>query len=274
MANTKVNWGLTALAGGTGAGWLWGRSKKKSDQPAFEFQPYSGLRPPRIDANGKEYLRPTQDLTQKTVMDRSQGIGVGYDPERRQLLTELVKSQLGQQEEDQLRSAQGQISASGLSGNPRAYEALAGRVKRDTGRQLGDSLSKIAIEDLGRANEERDINTARLFDLNRFNFGQENDAANFDLDVYNAEQGNRLGAANFNQGVSQFDQSRQDELLSDLGGLALGGASLAMGNPAPLIMAGASQAGKGIAPSYSGYGTKEYIGSNAGYRKNYRNLVR
>lgn len=239
---------------------------------SFDFQPYSGLRPPRIDANGKEYLRPTQDLTQKTVMDRSQGIGVGYDPERRQLLTDLVKSQLGQQEEDQLRSAQGQISASGLSGNPRAYEALAGRVKRDTGRQLGDSLSKIAIEDLGVAQQERDINTARLTDLNKFNFGQENNAADFDLSVYGQEQGNRLSAAQFNESVRQANRNSRNELFSDLGGLALGGASLVMGNPAPLMLTAASQAGQGISPTSSS-GSSPYVQS-LNKTKAYRNLVR
>lgn len=243
----------------------------KSKPATLDFQPYSGLRPPRIDANGKEYLRPTQDMTQKTVMGRSQGIGVGYDPERRNLLTELVKSQLGQQEEDQLRSAKGSIAASGLSGNPRAYEALAGRVKRDTGRQLGDSLSKIAIEDLGRANEERDINTGRLLDLNKFNFGQENNAANFDLDVYNQEQGNRLNTANVQNSNYRYDQDRQDKFyegLAQLGGQAASG-GFSGGNSAILSQ---TQSGKGVAPGYANF-DPNMSSSGGGYRRTaFRNL--
>lgn len=242
---------------------LFGKKKGSS----FDFQPYSGLRPPRIDANGKEYLRPTQDLTQKTVMDRSQGIGVGYDPERRQLLTDLVKSQLGQQEEDQLRSAQGQISASGLSGNPRAYEALAGRVKRDTGRQLGDSLSKIAIEDLTRANDERDANTGRLLDLNKFNFGQENNAADFDLSVYGQEQGNRFKGASLDQNAEQFQRTRQDDYIQGLGQLGgqFMGSQFAM--PSAVV-----SSGKGL--NYSNF-DPNMSSSGGGYRKTaFRNLVR
>lgn len=249
--------------------------KKKSEGGSFDFQPYSGLRPPRIDANGKEYLRPTQDMTQKTVMDRSQGIGVGYDPERSRLLSELARSENQISLEDSLRNAKGSLSASGLSGNPRAYEAIAGRAQRDASRSLDNNMKEIAVSDLERQNQERDVNTGRLVDLNKFNFGQENNASAFDLDVYNAEQGNRMGAAQFNQGVKQFDQSRQDQLLSDLGGLALGGASLAMGNPAPMMMQGASQAqaGKGIA-NYGNF-DPSMSSSGGGYRKTaFRNLVR
>lgn len=249
---------------------LFGLFGKKKKGGGFDFQPYSGLRPPRIDANGKEYLRPTQDLTQKTIMDRAQGIGVGYDPERRNLLTDLVRSQLGQQEEDQLREAQGRIASSGLSGNPRAYEALAGRVKRDTGRQLADSLSKIAIEDLGRANEERDANTARLQRLNETNFGQENNAADFDLSVYGQEQGNRARSAAMDNQMYQYDQSRRDALFSDLGGLATDiGLGFATGG-ASVPFTTAAKAGTGISPTMTPANFTQPLNKTRAYR----NLVR
>lgn len=57
--------------GAVGGGLLGGLSKKKkSSAQALQFKPYSGLRPPRIDytrpdGTKVEYLRPTQDLTQK-----------------------------------------------------------------------------------------------------------------------------------------------------------------------------------------------------------------
>jgi len=255
---------------------LFGGGKKGG---GFDFQPYSGYRPPRIDREGQAWLRPTQDLTQKTIMDRSQGIGVGFDPERRNLLIDLTKSQLAQQEEDQLRDAQGRIASSGLSGNPRAYEALAGRVKRDTGRQLADSLSKISIEDLSRQNEERDLNTARLANLNQFNFGQENAAADFDLSVYNSEQGNRARAAGINQQNFEYDQNRRDDLLSSLGqigGAVIGGT---FGGPGGAMIGsqvgGQVVGGKGIGPQQYDFLNPMTTSSGPGFRKTaYRNLVR
>jgi hypothetical protein len=128
---------------------------------------------------------------------------------------------------------------------------LTGRVQRDIGRSLSDQLGAISIEDLTRANEERDVNTARLQRLNETNFGQENTRSAFDLDVYNSEQGNRRGA-------SQDEMARQqmsNQGMSDLLNTGIGAASLFMGNPAPLVMsAGANalsnrSAGQGIAPN-------------------------
>lgn len=252
----------SSLFGGGGGG---------SKTPEFEFQPYTGHRPPL-----PKYTRETEDLYKNIIFNRAQGNDVGFDPERTRLLIDLVKSQIGQQEEDQLRSAQGAVSRSGLSGNPRAYEALAGRVKRDSGRQLADSLSKISIEDLTRRNEERDVNTERLGNFNLFNFGQENNRAGFDLDVYNSEQGNRLAAENLNNNQANIATNRRNELFSDIGGLITSGISLASGNPAPAIMyAGdkllnSSDTGKGIAPQNDFANTPSYYNRPL----KYRNLVR
>lgn len=245
--------------------------KSGSGGGGFVYEPYSGHRPPL-----PEFTRETENLYKDTIFPRSQGVGVGYDPQRRQLLTDLVKSEIGQQEEDQLRSAQGAISRSGLSGNPRAYEALAGRVKRDSGRQLADSLAKISIEDLTYAADERDRNTDRLGNFNLFNFGQENNRAGFDLDVYNAEQGNRMGAAQFNQGVQERATDRRNELFSDLGGLAVSIGGLAMGNPAPAISYGVGkigQSGTGISPTTQN-GLNYYGQPGARSNRSYLSLMR
>lgn len=208
-----------------------GQNKKiKNAMSDYPYVAYSGDRPPEIDREGYEYLRPTQDLTQDIIMGRAQGEGVGYDPARRQLLTDLARNELAMQEEDQLRSAKGAISSSGLSGNPRAYEAMAGRVKRDTGRNLENAMSRIAIEDLGRANEERDINTARLQDLNTFNFGQENAGAEFDLNQWKAEESAKQGrtgigldAAGMYRNPYSVAGSIFGSSFSDLGGSMMGG---------------------------------------------------
>lgn len=250
---------------------MFGGGKGGDDVGNFEFQPYSGHRPPL-----PKYTRETEDLYKNLIFNRAQGNDVGFDPKRTELLVDLVKSQIGQQEEDQLRSAQGAVSRSGLSGNPRAYEALAGRVKRDSGRQLADSLSKISIEDLTRRNEERDVNTERLGNFNLFNFGQENNRAGFDLDTYNSEQGNRLAAENLNNNQANIATNRRNELFSDIGGLVTSGISLASGNPAPaIIYAGdkllnSSDSGKGIAPQ-NDLNTPSYYRPQS---LKYRNLVR
>lgn len=257
--------------------------KLKNAMSDYPYNPYAGSRPPNIDRPGYEYLRPTQDLTQKTVMDRSQGIGVGYDPQRRQLLTDLVKSQLAQQEEDQYRSAKGAISASGLSGNPRAYEALAGRVKRDTGRQLGDSMAKIAIEDLTRANEERDVNTGRLMDLNSFNFGQENNVADFDLAVWQAEENAKQGRVGLGFDYAQLYRNPYSVAGSTFGnslvnmGSQMQGGGGGSSNQMSIQPAGySSGAGQGIAPvrSYGSGAYTDYYQPLNSRSSSYRNLVR
>lgn len=209
-------------------------------------------------------------------MDRSQGIGVGYDPKRTELLMGLARNQNQMSLEDSMRTAKGSLAASGLSGNPRAYEAIAGRAQRDSARSLDNSMKEIAVSDLERQNQERDINTARLQALNTSNFGQENNAANFDLSVYGAENGARLGEANFNEGVRQYDQNFANQQQTELGQFGLTAASLAMGNPTPVIMGAANQTGTGIAPNYSALSqTPSFYNDPLNSRsRTYRNLVR
>lgn len=242
---------------------------KKTAQPqGYQFQPYGGARPEK-----PQYTAQSEKALYDTILPRSQGVGVGYDPQWLNENTNLLKSTIGQQEEDQLRSAQGSLSAAGLSGNPRAYEAMAGRVKRDTGRQLADSMSKINIADLERKNQERDTNTARLQGFNQFEFGQGNKVADFDLGVYNAEQGNQLSASA--QALGQYNQDRAftDQQQSELGQFGLSAASLVMGNPAPLIAGNAlKSSGTGIAPE-SGLQTPSFYNQPLNSR-NRRNVVR
>ena len=249
------------------------KKNKSSNGQLYEYKPYSGARP-----DSPTFTRETESLYKDLIFPRSQGIGVGYDPQRREELTKLVKNELAMQEEDQLRSAQGAISSSGLSGNPRAYEALAGRVKRDTGRNLENSMSRIAIEDLTRANEERDINTARVGDFNTFNFAQGNKVADFDLDVYNSEEGNRARSFGLNEGVRRFDEGTRryeegndTDLFSDLGGLAVTGAGMLSQNPT--VNTSITKGGQGIAPSNI-LQTPNYLSQGIGKGRDYRSLVR
>lgn len=216
---------------------------------SYEAAPYTGRTAPSVS-----FLRPVEKQIYEILMRRSLGQDVGFDPERRRLLTELVKSEIGKQEEDQLRAAKGALFTAGLSGNPRAYEAMSGRVKRDVGRTLGDEMARIAIEDLTRANEERDINTARLQALNEFNFNQENQAAASDLNQYQATEAARQAAAD-NALIRGALRS------SGISGLIRTGLSLAADrftrgmSLAPLALFGMGGSGYGISPTgvYSPY---------------------
>ena len=230
------------------------RNKNEGGTPQFEFQPYGGLRPPRIDSPGQEILRPTQKQIFDILMRRSRGEDVGYDPARKTAAISLFESKLGKQREDDVREAEGRVAASGLGGNLRAQEALTGRVNRDYGRTLGEGINALNIEDLTRANEERDINTERLRALNQFNFGQENKGADFDLDVYGAEQQNRrFGASQALEGY-QLDSGRSDEESENWWDTALNIGALIPGPQQPFVAGAAGvnslmrQSGQGIAP--------------------------
>lgn len=267
------SFGPVGTAIGAGAGGLLGAftKKKKSIQP-YTPQPYSGMRPPRIDytdptgaaggwlsqsfpsslqelvkgksGNEVNSLRPVQTLYTGLVANRAQGNDVGYSPEWMKSSQALINSELNKAQEDRLRDTRGSLSAQGLSGNPRAYEATAGRVQRDTQRELQDAMSKLTIADMERKNQERDVNTGRLGVLNTTNFGQENKAADFDRAIWEAEQANNAGAQGINLANRLYDTSQDDSNYGGAGGL-LGDIDLSS------LFSPSSQAltqGKGVAP--------------------------
>lgn len=265
---------------------FWHGKKGGGNDGGFEFEKYGGLRPSRIDytdAGGQnvEILRPTQKALFDTVMRRSQGQDVGYDPEWMRLNTDLIKSNIDKSREDSVRDATGRLASSGLSGNPRAAEALTGRINRDATRTTGDSLAALSIADLERKNQERDVNTGRLQSMNSFNFGQEDKAADFDLSVYNAEQNGKLNAAGFNRQGEQFNQSQDDEFINSLINGGATAAGMYFGGPAGAAVGGASaqaltsSQGYGAAPgagSYGGSVTPDYYKAGIGPGKSYQKL--
>lgn len=251
------DWILPVMTGGGGG-------------DGFSYEPYRGARPPT-----PTYLREVEKQIYDILSRRAEGRDVGYDPARRAAQESLIRSSLQRREQDQLRDASGRLSGAGLSGNLRAQEAISGRIQRDNSQDYADALSQISIEDLTRANQERDVNTGRLADFNRFNFGQSNKVADFDLDVYNSEQGNRATAAGINQGY----QDRGDETSQALTESALKAAGLIFapqteGLPIPASQAASTalssrQTGYGAAPNLnvgstpygSNYGVQSIIGN-------------
>ena len=239
----------------------------------YEFKPYSGARP-----IAPQYTAASEKALYDTILPRSQGVGVGYDPARKSSALALLTSENQKRREDDVRDAQGRVSASGLSGNLRAQEALTGRVQRDSARELTDSINALNVDDLTYASNERDRNTSRLQDFSNFQFGQGNKVADFDLGVYGQEEGFRGGAFDRNEGVRQYDQSQSDEFINSLlqGGAFVAGSAL--GGPGGGMAAGsAAQAlaggGKGIAPQYN-FSDPMTTSAGPGYRKAYRSLVR
>ena len=177
---TAWDWALTS-------GLSTGIGKKKGGKPeAPEFQSYSGYRPPHVG-----HLRPVEDQITKILMERSAGQDVGFDPKRREELLQNFNTEQGRDLEDKKSDLQNRISGMGLSRNPAVYDELLGRAEREAGREKNLYTNRVDIEDLAKRNEERDVNTGRLQGLNTFNFGQEDKAADFDLNVYNSENAAR-----------------------------------------------------------------------------------
>lgn len=241
-----------ALVGGGMLGGLFGAKSKNKKLKGLSdpFPQYSGYKPPHV-----EHLRPVEKMITDTVMRRSQGQDVGYDPARRQALLDNFNIEQGRDLDERKVDLDNRLSGMGLSRNAAAYDELVGRELRDAQREKNLYTNKVDIEDLGRRNEERDINTARLQDLNTFNFGQENNAAQFDLDVYNAESGNERARRGL--------QAQQADMYEDPFGSALiSGANLYSG-------VNDLQSGRTLRnydfsdPIAAGYGDK----SVSGYRK-------
>lgn len=186
--------GAGAVSVGTGVLSAYSANKSNKRRPTYDFKPYSGLKPPPIDTPEYQSFRPVQQQITDILMRRSQGQDVGYDPARRDAL--LKSYDLGRKKDLERSKADinDRLSGMGLSRNLKAVDALYNRAMEDYQTSKDKYVTDVDIEDLTRANEERDVNTARLQNLNTFNFGQENNRANFDLDVYDAENRDRARA--------------------------------------------------------------------------------
>lgn len=174
-----------------------GIGKKKNNGPqAPQFQPYSGLRPPRVNynpvnespvASPGNILRPVQQTITDTLLRRSQGKDVGFDPARRDELQKNFDIQQGRDLENSTADIKNRLAGQGLSHNAAATDDLLGRALRNANQEKNLYTNRIDIEDMAKRNEDTTHATDQLQGLNATNFGQENQAANFDLGVYNAE---------------------------------------------------------------------------------------
>lgn len=196
---------------GAGGGYLSARAKNKKLKGVSDaFAPYTGYTPPRT-----QYLRPVEDLITQTTMRRSQGQDVGYDPGRREALLKDYDIEQGRSLDLQKRDLTNRLSGMGLSRNAAAYDELVGRALRQAEQEKNLYRNRVDIEDLARRSEERDINTGRLQNLNTFNFGQENQVADFERAIWEGETGNEARRRSLQLGVAD---RYQDPWASALAG--------------------------------------------------------
>lgn len=261
-----------AIIGGVAGGALGAFTGKKKKQDPYEaalqgYKPYSGLRPPRVnyDPNVESpvpspgnILRPVQQMITDTVSRRSQGQDVGYDPARRNKLQENFDIQQNRDYENQSADIKNRLAGQGLSRNAAANDDALGRALRAKNEEKAIYTNKIDIEDLARANEERDVNTGRLQALNAQNFGQENTAANFDLNAYNSENQSRLGFGGLQLRAEQQAYDQYEDPYASALGIAGNAISTIRNNGSsgsPVI------AGESATPDYQ----KSIYGQNGSY---------
>jgi hypothetical protein len=247
--------GSAAIGAGGAIGAAALSKKKKSGASSYDFKPYSGMKPPRIDytdASGSpvEILRPTQKQDFDITMRRSLGQDVGYDPSWMSSATALTKNELGRAKEDNLRAQKGSLSAAGLSGNPRAYEATAGRVERNYSTDLENSLNRLNVANMEASRSDKNAATERLATLNQNNFGQENKAADFDLRAYLGEEGIRRGAFTADLLGQEYYDGQEE---GDAEGAGMLGKNMTDTISPSLQALLTSKGGTGIAPGYSNF---------------------
>ena len=235
-------------AGGLIGGFLGNKAGAKKKAPGYTPTPYTGARPPSIDSPGQEILRPTQKQDFDITMRRSLGQDVGYDPSWMTSAAALTKSNLDTALSDRLRDQGGMLSASGLSGNPRAYEATKGRSERDYSSDLENSMNRLNVANMEASREDKNAATNRLAALNRFNFGQENTGAQFDLNKWQSENSNLMSAAGLDAGNYWNQQAYDDQNMADIGEFATSSFSPS----AKAITAFQPTSGQGIAPTSQG----------------------
>lgn len=259
---------LGAVGGGLGA-WGASRAAKSGNQRVadamnkYPYSPYSGYKPQRIDTASKEILRPTQAQDFDITMRRSLGQDVGYDPSWMSESQKVLQSNFGRSLKDQLRNSAGSLSASGLSGNPRAYEATSGRIQRDTDENLQNALSGLTIANMEASREDKNSATNRLAELNRFNFGQENTVADFDLNQWQMEESAKQGRMGLGLNAASMYRNPSAQALS-VGGSALSsmGSGLLGAYGAGSGTSAVRQPGTGISPSSGALSSKNFSSYN------------
>ena len=257
---SKITPIASALLGGVGSFFGAKEQNKGLSGLADPIKPYSGYQPPHV-----QYLRPVEDLITQTLMRRSQGQDVGYDPARREALLKNYETEQGRSLERQKGDLTNRLSGMGLSRNAAAYDELVGRAGRQAEQERNLYRNRVDVEDLERRNQERDINTGRLQNLNTFNFGQENRVADFERSVWGQESANELARRGYQVNREQLYQDPWESALTG------GAAMYDIANPETMKEPSSSQMAPRTQPQAPSIYDPYYdilTSAGAGYRKN------
>lgn len=210
--------------------WVSGTTKKnKSSSSAPQIQPYSGYRPPHVNYDAKEIngyqegniptgnsFRPVEKQITDILARRSIGQDVGYDPARLQKMKQNYDIDANEVNKQREADIVNQLSGTGQSRNLGARDILLDRYKRQAELDRQKNFNNYDIADMAEANSEKRENTQGLQRLNEFNFGQENNVADFDLRAYLAEQGVAQAANNTDLANRRFAYDTQQDPMGDL----------------------------------------------------------
>ena len=246
MADSKVNWWKTGLAGGTGYGWLWGRDKVNNnnsgypDPPTFQADPYVSKSQDRLWGQADYLLNGlTSDGGNLSGL---MGDTVSFNPLTTQYALQAMQSQLAPSYRNSQQNLTNTLEANNqLTGSTTA--SAFGNLEADYMAQLTGATAQAGLADVNRALANRvslyqtGLNTVQAVGNNALqNQGQVN---NFALGNYE----NQVAQAMMNQPAPTGGLS--GALTGALGG-AISGGVMSGGNPLA-IAAGAGLGG------YSGY---------------------
>jgi hypothetical protein len=230
------------------------------------------------DGKGVNSFRPVQTLYTGEVANRSQGNDIGYDPSWLTDSETILRNNNQRSRDDSLHNAAGNLSASGLSGNPKAYQATSGKIQRNSDTDLQNSLAMLNIENMQQKANDKNYYTGLLGSLNSTNISQEDAAANADLNEWKGQESameNRQNSAL--DAASMFRSPYAVGLQSQGSNLSSQGSSLSSmnfgSNNNNNKSSSASSLGGGGGQNYTYQGSGLLNNSSAGVNNDYQNYL-
>lgn len=221
-----MTWAAVVVGGVGMAAGVGGALAAKSGQKkmgVFKPTPYSGMKPPEF-----KNLRPVEQQITDILMRRSQGQDVGYDPVRLKKMKENFDIDQEQRAEVGEADIINQLSGTGLSRNLAARDRLLGNYQRENERERNKAFNQYDISDLEAARADKNENTRNLQQWGEFGFGQENSRAQFDQNLWSAENGLNAQAVESQNAATQYQNQQKRQFVEDLTGSVGGGIQTGM----------------------------------------------
>lgn len=244
MADTKVNWLKTAVGGGAGWGWLWGRDKKDpsgSDfpgAPGFQVDPNVAWSQDRLKGQSDYLLNGL--TTEGGNLAGLMGDTVSFNPLTTQYALQAMQAQLAPSYRNSQQNLTNTLEANNqLAGSTTA--SAFGNLESDYMAQLTSATAQAGLADINRALQNR---------VSLYGTGLNTTQAVGNAALTNQAQMNNFALSNYENQVAQAlgEQAPQTGGANGAIAGAIGGgmAGLATGNP--YLAAGGAALG-----GYSGY---------------------